>query len=212
MLYFGIMDTEEIISNVRAESEEELYSKLNQARNLTDPLVQTKLPGDTYISSTGLLNYDGEVQMTAVIGDITVARDEITGTYWFTEGDTSYWLNDDDGKVEPGENHRVEQLHRIGNQILEPVREQEKQKNELRIEGQQPGLFTSGPLQYIPNARRDELRREIESADEIDMREYAKGLNEDPYETAESMARELSGKLRRTSNFDERDREGTVLR
>ena len=201
------MGVEEILSDARVNSEADLYSKLDEASGAKSETVETELPGEVNISPEGLLHYQGTVEISAVAGEVTVARNEDSEIYWMTDGDITYWV-DSDGGINKGDDYRLEQLHRLGNKVLEP----EGQKDELRIEGQQPGIFTSGPLQHIPKQRRGELRRELEKGREIDMVKYTKGLNEDSYETAESMARELNKKLRRASEFEGRAREETILK
>ena len=201
------MDPQNLFSKARVKSGEELYSKLNEAPGESAEVIETGLPGELNINPEGLLHYQGPVEISAFVGEVTVARNEGSEVYWMTDGSTNYWL-DNEGEFRLGDNHRLQQLHKIGKQVLEP---QENKEDDLSIEGQQPGLFTSGPLQYIPNKRREKLRSEIENSSDIDMMEYARNLNEDPQETAESMARELNKKLRRGSQYEPRKRKGTKL-
>ena len=201
------MDFQDLLSKTRVESGEELYSKLNEAPGKEAESIDTGLPGDLTMNPEGLMHYEGPVEMSAFVGEVTVARNEGSQVYWMTDGENNYWL-DNDGEFRSGDNHRLQQLHKIGKQVLEPQGDRE---DFLRIEGQQPGLFTSGPLQYIPDGRREKLRLELESNADIDMMEYAGNLDDDAQETAESMARELNKKLRRDSQYESRKRKGTKL-
>lgn len=200
------MDPEEIISRASVNSGEELYSTLNRVPGIDAGVIETNLPGNLKANSEGLMYYQGEVEISAVAGEVTAARNEASEIYWCTDGENTYWM--EDGELREAGNHRVEELHRVGQQILEP----ETDEQEFFIEGQQPGLFTSGPLQIIPEGRRGKLRQQIEDQEEIDMMQYSGNLGEDPRETAESMARELNKKLRRKPGYQQRRRNGTVLR
>lgn len=200
------METEEILSRTPVSSGEELYSTLNSVAGIDAETVDTDLSGEVKANSDGRMLYQGTTHMTAVAGEVTVLRNEASEIYWLTDGENTYWI--DNGELKAGENHRAEQLHRIGQKILEP----ETEEQGFVIPGQQPGLFTSGPLQYIPEKRREQLRQEIEEEKEIDMMQYSGNLNEDPQETAESMARELNKVLRRKPGYEPRERNGTLLR
>lgn len=200
------MDTNQIISQAPVESGEELYSQLNSIPEMEAEKIETVLPGEVKADIDGRIHYKGDIEITAITGDVTAARNEASKIYWMTDGQNTYWM-DENGELHEGANHRVEELHRIGEQILEP-----REEKEFVIQGQQPGLFTSGPLQRIPKARRETLRKQVENEEEIDMTEYAEGLNEDVDETAESMARELNKILRRKPEYEKRERNGTRLR
>jgi hypothetical protein len=199
--------TEQIISRAPVDSGEELYTALNGIPQMEAETMDTELPGEVKGDLDGRIHYRGDVEMTAIAGDVTAVRNEASEIYWLTDGEDSYWM-DEKGELHEGENHRVEQLHQLGQELLEP----EPEEQEFVIAGQQPGLFTSGPLQYIPKPRREKLREKVENSEEIDMTEYAEGLNEDVDETAESMARELNKKLRRKPEYEPRKRNGTLLR
>lgn len=200
------MNKDEIISDAPVSSGEELYSTLNSISGMDAESLETDLPGEVKADTDGRIHYQGPIEITAITGEVTAARNEASEVYWLTDGKTSYWM-DEKGGLHEGHNHRVEEIHRLGQEILEPGEEKE-----FVVEGQQPGLFTSGPLQYIPKSCRETLRQQIENEEEIDMTQYAVGLNEDLDETAESMARELNKVLRRKPEYEKRERKGTQLR
>lgn len=201
-----VVNTEEIISKTPANSGEELYSTLNHIPDAETETVETDLPGELKANTEGLIHYQGPVEITAIAGEITAARAETSEVYWLTDGQNSYWI-DEQGELRQGDNHRIEEIHRLGQKILEP----EEKDEELNLMNPKPGLLTSGPLQYIPQHKRQKLRKRVEQRQQIDMMEYAEGLNEETGETAESMARELNKVLRRKPEYEPRNRKGTQL-
>ena len=126
------MQFEKALSETPLESAEELYSALNHAAYAGKDYRETDLeriesveagemladlPGEVKASSEGLIYYQGEIELTAIAGDVTAARNEDTDIYWLTDGEETYWIKETG--LEQTDNYIVEQLHVLGQQILQ---------------------------------------------------------------------------------------------